>query len=65
MIQIPIRKDTTLEDAVERAPETMSVFRLLGICCINDRNRNMTIEELCRSCNIEPDSFLAALHKKI
>ena len=29
MIQIPIRKDTTLEDAVERAPETMSVFSVI------------------------------------
>ncbi len=64
MIQIPIRRDTTLEDAVERAPEAMSVFRLLGICCINDRNRDLTVEELCMSCSIEPDSFLVALNNK-
>ena len=27
MIQIPIRKDTTLEDAVERAPETIMLHQ--------------------------------------
>ncbi len=65
MIQIPICRDTTLEETVERFPETMSIFRLLEICCINDRNRDMTIEEFCLSCNIEPDSFLEAFNKKI
>ena len=65
MKQIPLRRDTTLEEAVGRFPETMSVFRLLGICCISDRNRDMTIEELCLSRGIEPGPFLEALHKKI
>ena len=45
---------------------TDSLFRSLGhICCISDRNRDMTIEELCLSRGIEPGSFLEALHKKI
>lgn len=65
MIQISFRRDTTLEEAVERAPKTMSVFRMLGICCVSDRNRDITIEELCLSCSIEPDSFLEVLNKKI
>ena len=65
MEQTFISKDTTIGEAVEMVPQTFSLFRLLGICCINEGNKDITIEELCHSFNVEPNSFLEALKKSI
>ena len=55
----------TIAETVEMYPQTFPLFRLLGICCINESNQDTTIEELCRSFNVKPDSFLEALRKTI
>ena len=65
MEQMTIDKSTTIAEVVEMYPQSFSLFRQLGICCLNDRNKSITLEDLSLSLHAEPGAFLEALKKNL
>ena len=61
MIKMGIYGDTTVSEAIETFPQVFPLFRQIGMCCVNEENENMTVEELCQQYGVDPESFLEAV----
>ena len=65
MKKMGVFADTTVSEAVEMFPQIFPLFRQIGMCCVNEENVNMTVEDLCIRYGVDPDSFLEAVQSVI
>lgn len=60
MIRMGITGDMSISSALELFPQLFPLFQQIGMCCVNDENANLTVNEICRQCHVDTDSFLEA-----
>jgi hypothetical protein len=60
MIRMGITGDMSISSALELFPQLFPLFQQIGMCCVNEENENLTVDELCRQYHVDTDSFLEA-----
>lgn len=63
MKKMGIDREMLLTQAVELFPQSLAMFKSLGMCCINPENENWTVGRLCAHYGVDADSFVAAVNE--
>jgi len=62
MRKMGIEPDMYLTEAVEYFPQSLAMFKQLGMCCINEENESWTVRELCENYGVDAESFVEAVN---
>ena len=63
MRKMGIDAEMYLSEAVELFPQSLMMFKEIGLCCVNEENESWTVRELCENYGLEAEAFVEAVNE--